>query len=166
MKRRPIAPSRRPAMDIGTRRTVMIPRGSNRSRNGKGGTVRISSMTLGFPVRKTSGQGQNSSMGSQRSMPTNLASVFVTTRPSSKANSKPIMPVGSSRRQTLLLCAPNCTVMVRNICPTSRSGADSIASASRVLLSTSTCPRAKFSDARRASAVSFRSVISVPVRYQ
>src|SRR6267142_766035 len=136
-------------------------------RTGKPSVIEdIRTVPLGFPVRKTSGQGQKSSMGSQRSMPANLASVFVTTRPSSKANSKPIMPVGSSRRQTLLLCAPNCTVMVRNICPTSRSGADSIASASRVLLSTSTCPRAKFSDARRASAVSFRSVISVPVAYQ
>ena len=166
MKRRPIAPSSRPAINMGIRRTVTIPRGSKRSRSANGGTARMSSITLSLPVRKTSGHGQKSSIGSQRSIPANLGSVLVTTRPSSKANSKPIMPVGSSRRHTLLLCAPNCSVMVRSICPNSRSGADSFARASKVLLSTAPCPRAKFSEATSASAASFRSVISVPVAYQ
>src|SRR6266478_4323542 len=74
------------------------------------------------------------------------------------------MPLASSRCHTLLLCAPNCLVMVRNTCSTSLSGADSIANASSVLLSASAWPRANFADARRVSSDFTRSVMAITER--
>ena len=53
-----------------------MPIGSRRSRSAKAGTVRMSSIRLGFPTLKNSGHGHVSAIGSQRSRPANRGSVL------------------------------------------------------------------------------------------